>query len=244
MLMVNRVPLDNVDHQALRVVARQSAAHGAAVNQLLVVPPEFDEVQREYPILFRKDKEGAFHAVAILGFDREENLFLDEDGWQGRYLPAVLRRGPFFLGVREQEGQAEPRRELTIFVDLDDPRVGEAEGEPLFLRHGGNAPYLEQVADALRTVHHGLESSRAMFAAFAELDLLQPLAIEVRLGDGLEYQLGDFHTVGAEAFAALDGAALERLHRAGHLAAALFARASLANLNRLVELKNRKRGAA
>jgi hypothetical protein len=171
-------------------------------------------------------------------------LFLGDDGWQGRYLPAVLRRGPFFLGVREREGQGDARRELAIFVDLDDPRVGEREGEPLFLRHGGNAPYLEMVAEALRTVHQGLESSRAMFAAFAELELLQPLAIEVKLGDGLEYQLADFCTVGAEPFAALGGVALERLHRQGHLAAALFARASLANLGRLVELKNRKRAAA
>jgi hypothetical protein len=153
----------------------------------------------------------------------------------------VLRRGPFFIGMHEEEQLGERRREATIFVDLDDQRVGTSEGEPLFLPHGGTAPYLEQVTEALRIVHQGLELSSAMFAAFAEAELVQPLKIEVELGDGLRYELEDFHTIGAEPFAALKGAALEGLHRSGFLAAALFVRSSLGNIARLVERKNRRR---
>jgi hypothetical protein len=43
-----------------------------------------------------------------------------------------------------------------------------------------------------------------------------------------------------EQIQALTGADLERLHRSGFLAPTIFIRASLPNLNRLIELKRRK----
>ena len=92
--MARLVALDNVDHQHLRVIGGTSEV---SVNQALVVPSEFEQLQREYPILFRKDSDGGFQAVAILGLDRGENLFLREGEWIARYIPATLRRGPLFL---------------------------------------------------------------------------------------------------------------------------------------------------
>src|SRR5207302_4590018 len=55
LLMAKRVPLDNVDHQHLRVIA--GATSEVSVNQALVVPSEFEQLQREYSILFRKDSD-------------------------------------------------------------------------------------------------------------------------------------------------------------------------------------------
>jgi hypothetical protein len=207
-----------------------------SINQALVVPSEFEPLQREYPILFRRDAQGGFQSVAILGLDRGENLFLRDGEWITRYVPATLRRGPLFLGVGDEEQPGD----AAILIDLDDPRVSESEGEPLFLPHGGAAPFLQQAAEALHTVHEGLELSRAMFAVFAELDLIQPVEINVEIGDGTRYRLPDFLTIGADRFAALSGAELERLNRAGFLAAAVHARSSLANIERLIELKTDK----
>ena len=233
--MPNLKVLDNVEHAALRVAPRHGADFGDAVNQLLVVPTEFVEVQREYPILFRKDQDGAFQAVALLGFDRGENLFLDGEQWNARYVPAVQRRGPFFMAVRPSDG------EPIIHIDQDDPRVGGVEGEPLFKPHGGNSPYLDHIAEALFTIHEGLAAAPAMFAAFAELGLLQPIELNLDLGDGLTFSLSDFFTFGAQQLAELPADALESLNRSGFLAAAIFARASLPNMNRLLQLKNQKR---
>ena len=45
----------------------------------MIVPTEFADVQREYPIFFRKDPAtGEFMSIALLGFSKDENLFLDE----------------------------------------------------------------------------------------------------------------------------------------------------------------------
>ena len=237
-VMARRVRLDNVDHQHLRVIQR--ATGDVSVNQALVVPSEFEQLQREYPILFRRDADGGFQAVAILGLDRGENLFLSEDEWTSRYVPATLRRGPLFLGV----GDEDQAGDAAIIIDLDDPRVSDSEGEPLFLPHGGAAPFLQQAADALRTVHEGLALSRAMFAQFAELDLISPVEISVEVDDGTRYRLPDLFTIDSGRFSGLSGTELETLHRAGFLTAAIHARCSLANISRLIELKTSKLASA
>ena len=134
--MPRRVPLDNVEHAQLRLIERVSA--DAHVNQALVLPSEFEQLQREYPIMFVGDDD-EFQAVAILGLERGENLFIEGGAWTAHYVPATLRRGPFFLAV-DESGDAGG---AALVVDLDDARVSESEGDPLFLLHGGAAPVLE-----------------------------------------------------------------------------------------------------
>lgn len=237
--MPNRVPLDNVEHQALRVGLTHSPDLDN-VNQALVVPGEFEEVQREYPIFIRKGQDGRFVAVALLGLDKGENLFLEGDRWNARYVPASHSRGPFLLGVRDAGGTGANEAELAVHVDLDDPRVGAADGELLFKEHGGNSEYLDHVTSRLQLVHEGLSAAPRMFALLDDLRLIQPIDIELQLGDGASYRLSSLFTVGMEQFQALTSDELERLHRSGFLAAAIFIRSSLPNLDRLVDLKKRK----
>jgi hypothetical protein len=236
--MTKRVLLNNVDHHDLRVITRHSALYGDAINQALIFPTEFEDAQRDYPILFRQDAEGAFVAVVLLGLDADENLFLDETGWAARYVPAIQQRGPFSIGVPGPD--AEPGAEPMIHIDLDDPRISRTEGEPVFRTHGGNAPYLDHVAAVLRALHVGHQVMPAMFAAFQALDLVQPVAIQLPIDESLRYDLPDFFTIDPDRLAALDGAGLAQLHRDGFLRAAFATALSLANINRLAEMKRAK----
>lgn len=233
------VKLNNVDHHDLKVDARHGATSGDAVNQMLILPTEFEEAQREYPIFFRRDPSGALQPVALLGLDRDENLFLGENGWQARYVPAMQRRGPFSIGLVRGQEDVPP----VIQVDLDHPWIASGEGAPLFLPHGGNTPYLEQMAGLLGLIYQGLSAIQPMFAAFEEAGLIEPVKVEIALNDTKRYTLLDLHSIEEAKLAALDGAALERLHRAGFLRAAFNAVASLSNVRRLIELKNRKSAA-
>ena len=238
--MTRQVLLNNIDHAALKVAPRFGADFGDAVNQLPVFPTEFEALQREFPIFFRRDEEGQLQAVVLLGLDRQENLFLGHDGWHTRSVPAIQRRGPFSISLSHRPDDPGGRPEPMIHVDLDDRRVGEAEGHALFLPQGGNAPYLNEITDVLRTIYEGLELCGPMYAAYEALALVQPVAVEIALGEGRTYTLPNFHAVSAERLASLDGAALESLHRAGFLAPAIFVLSSLANVQRVIELKNRK----
>ncbi len=242
--MKRTVLLDNIAHKDLRVKTGYSAAFGDSVNHVLVFPTEFVHVQREYPILFRKDANGNLQSVALLGFDKDENLFLSDSGWNARYVPAVIQRGPFLIGFRKSDRDGELVNEPVVHVDLDDPRISTTEGEAVFLKHGGNSPYLDRANRLLQLIYKGTAAVGPMFAAFEEAGLIEPMEIEVQLDERTQYKLPGFFSISEERFAKLDSSQLERLNKPGFLHFALFALASLGNIHWLIELKNRKRVAA
>lgn len=236
--MTKHVLLNNVTHKDLKVKTRFDAAYGDAARAVMTFPTEFADIQREYPILLRKDeKTGEFHAFALLGLASDENLYLEGDRWSGNYVPAIVARGPFLIGFQEREVDGEIRREPVIHVDIEDPRVGEQEGEPVFMEHGGNSPYLEKVAKVLNAIHEGMAYGQAMYSALADLELIEPVNLEVSVTEEQQYKLGGFYTINDEKLSALDGVTLEKLNKAGFLEGAFLMKSSLPNIHRLVERK-------
>jgi hypothetical protein len=232
--MSNVVELDNTRHAGLRLLAGHGPEFGDAINLSPVFVSEFEEAQRHYPILFRKDDGAKLQPCAILGFERDENLFLEHGGWAG-YVPAIIRRGPLMIGNGES-GQT------AIFADLDHPRIrdGGAEGAPLFREHGGNAPALEAAMAALNQVHRGTLGAEPMQLLFEELELIEPVRLEVQISESSAVNFDGFLAVNAERIAALDGPQLARLSQAGLLPAAVFAASSLANMQHLIARKRRR----
>lgn len=231
------VLLNNVDHGELKVITRHGPEFGDAVSQVMVFPTEFESVQRDYPIVFRKDAGGALRPVALLGLARDENLFLDgAGGWRASHVPALLQRGPFTIGAPES-AEGEP----MIRIDPDHPRVSRTEGTPIFLPQGGNSSYLERIAGVLRAIYVGHHLLDPMIAEFEGAGLLQPVNLEVRVGEAEVYTIPDALTVDRERLAGLGADALDALHRQGFLQSAFMAAASLANVQRLANLKSQGR---
>jgi hypothetical protein len=235
--MTNAVLLNNISHKDLRIRTGYSAEFGDNINTALVFPTEFIYIQREYPIFFRKDSNGEFQAIALLGLDKDENLFLDEPAWNARYVPAIHQRGPFLIGFHKTD----PNREPMVHVHLDHPRISYTEGEPVFLPHGGHSPLLEHTNRMLQLIYHGDTLAKPMFDAFKEAGLIESIEAEINLDEKVKYKLPDFFTISQERLEALDGPTLERLNRSGYLQLAIFAVNSLGNIEWLIELKNRKR---
>ncbi len=225
------VLLNNVDHRDLRVAVGHHARYGDAINQTRVFPAEFEELQREYAILLRRDDQGQFLATVLLGLDPDENLFLSGEQWDARYVPATRARGPFSIGV---DDHGEP----MIHVEPDHPRVQPA-GEPVFREHGGNSPLLDHVSAMLQRIYTGLEREQALYAALDDAGLLTPATLQLELGEGRRYNLPDHWTVDADRLAALDGDALARLHRDDHLRPAIWVASSLGNIRHLLDRKLR-----
>ena len=78
--MANHALLNNADHQHLRVRTTRGAGYGDAVMSALTFPAEFRELQSHYPIVFAKNADGSFDAIALFGFEHGENLFLGQGG--------------------------------------------------------------------------------------------------------------------------------------------------------------------
>lgn len=233
--------LNNVAHRDLRVILRFGPEFGDQVATVAAFPGEYADLQREYPIFFQRDAgSGRFHSVALLGLERDENLFLQDGRWNAAYLPGIVAKGPFVIGFQEQHVDGGLRREPVIHVDLDHPRVSSSEGEPVFLPHGGHSPCLEHMIQVLRGIHQGTESGQAMFDALDAAGLIQPLDLDVRLDDAHAVSLTGLHAIDRDRLAALDAGTLHRLHVAGHLEGTYLALASLHNVRRLMAEKQRR----
>lgn len=234
--MTNHVILNNVDHRDIRVITRRSAELGDDVMGVPLLPREFRDAQHDYPIFFHRDPDsGKFSPYAMFGLVQDENLFLQGGSWRADYLPLLVEKGPFLIGLQEK---SDGDRSLVISLDLDHPRVSFTEGEPLFLPHGGNSEYIERMSRVLRSIHEGQGEVEPLVQALTEHQLLEPFALNVELNDGSRHRLEGFHTVHEENLTQLPGDVLESLSRNGYLHAAYMVVASLSNIRKLINWKN------
>lgn len=237
--MTNHVLLNNIDHGDLRVIADRSAALGDAMMYAPCFPFEFRRVQAHYPILFQQDPaSGDVQAVALFGFERGENLFLSDAGWEPAYIPASVERQPFLIGL-----QSDPERggvQTVIHLDAGSPRVSRTRGVPLFLEHGGTTPFMDRIAAILEAVHAGVGEMRGFATALTDLGLLESLAVDIELDDGSKNRLVGFHAIDEDKVAALPGDKLHGLHAHGLLMPLYMALASLSQLKPLIDRKNAK----
>jgi hypothetical protein len=241
--MANNVLVNNVSHQNLRVIGRFGSEFGNNVSSVLVFPTEFIELQKEYPILFRRNLETQkFHSVALLGLSQNENLFLNPNaasGWAANYIPAIVEKGPFLIGFQSQNSG--DNKTAVIHIDLDHPKVSHEDGYALFLEHGGNSPYLNHIAKILNLIHQGMAFQDAMFDMFAELDLIEPIDIDIDLNNGEIHKLKGNYTINEDKLSALSGDQLEKLNKTGALHLAYAVISSITNIRKLTEIKNRKK---
>jgi hypothetical protein len=229
--MTNPVLLRNVEHKDLKIIPGRGTQFGDGEMMCPTFPAEFRNVLAHYPIVFRETgNEQRYEPVALFGFQGGENLFATADSWDALYVPMAVQRQPFLMGLSGDT--------LLVHVDLDHPKVSTTIGEPLFLEFGGNSEFLEYITSTLVGLHHGLQSNAGFVAALLEHDLIEPFTLNIELNDGSNNQLVGLSTINEEKLAALDGAALERLHQPGHLLAAHLIVASLTKLRELIERKN------
>ncbi|ALO35508.1 hypothetical protein CMT41_12885 [Colwellia sp. MT41] len=238
--MANHDILDNKNHKDIKVITHFNDKFSAKINSALIFPNEFKAAQRDYPILFIKNPEtGQFQSVVLLGLVAGENLYIN-NGWQASYIPAMINKGPFIIGFEEKEENGEKVKQPIVAIDMDNPRVNKESGEALFLDDGQASPYLVQVNQSLKTLHDGSQLSQQMFAAFLKNDLIEAVALNIELNNGEKISLQGNYTLNEEKLAKLSGDALNELHSSGLLRLAYFITASLGNIQRLVDLKNKQ----
>jgi hypothetical protein len=242
--MANFQLLNNVDHKDLKVIIERSADLGDNVWYAVTFPNEFKNLQRHYPVFFIKNPDdGEFQAVAMFGVEEDENLFLDENGWNASYIPLNIMRQPFLIGFQDQDHGGEARREPVVTVDMDSPRINSELGEPVFLEHGGNSDYLENINSILNVLFVGMRTTRPFFDTLSDFNLLESFVLDAQLYDGSEHRLAGFYTINEDVLAELDGEYLEMLNEKGYLEAVYMVIASMANLPLLLERKNELRKA-
>ena len=229
--------LTSDQHRSVAVDTRARPEYGDMVNRAVALSAEFNDLHREYPLLLRKTNEApGFVAHAILGFEKDENLFVERERWTSTFIPATLARGPFSLGyIRAEDGGDAPAG-IKVMIDEQHPRL-RADGQPVFLPLGGETPYLEGIKRVLQTVDAGLRADRLLYRELVAMELLEEVKFEITVFPELRYDFRGYHSINQEKLAALNGEQLLRLHRLGLLGLVYFLISSLGNFQRLVNLK-------
>lgn len=238
--MSNITVLNNIDHSSLKVNVNPADNPSLRVNRTQVYASEIADLQKEFPVLIYRDEQGnSLQLHAILGLEKDENLFLDDNGWTTRFVPSLLARGPFSIGYpKAKEGSEKPAP--MICIDLDDSRVNAQSGEDIFLPMGGESGYLQYVKKALQTVETGAQYNQTLFALVTEMDLLEPVSVEIKLSNVEQVKLNNYYTINQQKLASLPGEQLSRLNQYGMLGPLYLLMASMGNFQKLIALKNAK----
>jgi len=229
--------LNNVDHKDLRVIQGKPSSFGDAIHSCPCYSFEFRNLQHRFPILLQEVDQNKFLPVVLMGFEKGENLFVENDAWLTSYIPAYLKRGPFAIGVKKEDDGSESR---LLSIDIEHPRVSSDEGLDIFQPLGGRTDYLESVADLMETIFINAEVTQQFTDTLNSHGLIESVTFDIKLSDGSQNQLLGFYTIDEERLKDLDSETLGSLSKKGFLMPIFMMLASLSNITDMVDAKQKR----
>jgi hypothetical protein len=226
------VPLNKEVHGELYVEGIEGYAHTKETNSIYIAAIEFLQVSREYPIVFAKGADDAVFPVALLGLEKNKNLFVDDKGdWTANYIPAYVRRYPFILATADDN-----KDNFTVCIDESFPGFNTAkEGKALFDEKGEQNDILNQAVDFLKDYQTHVTLTTLFCENLSKLDILEPMQANIERSSGEKMSLGGFMGVNREKLKALKPAKLAELLKSDQMELIFAHLSSLSNLNGLMK---------
>ncbi len=232
--------LDNVTHKNTKVVTALHEKYGDNKGITHIFPAEFGQLQADFPLLLKKNSKDEFEFIALMGFEKDENLFLEEGHWSANSIPWTIERGPFLIGFEMQMDDGVPVQTPVVHIDTDHPRVQNELGEPLFLEHGGQSDYLQRINSILLAIYQGHQHAQVFLNLLEQHQLLEPLEINITFNNGEKTHLTGLYTVNEEKVTALTNEHIAQFHQSGMLSPLYMMLASLPNIKKMVDVKNNR----
>ena len=225
------VPLNKEAHKDLKIGPNENGFSFAKnTNSVLLSGMEFVHAAKEYPIIFIKAGEVAL-PVALLGFRKDENFFVDSDGkWDAKYIPAFVRRYPFVL-AQAPEGKEGEEKKLAVCIDENFPGLNNKEGKALFTDSGEPTELLENAIKFLKEYQAQYQRTEIFVNRLNDLDLLTGYTASAELQDGEKLSLSGLMVVDEKKLMALDKNKAMELFRSGEMGWIYAHLLSLSNMN-------------
>lgn len=223
-------------HSDLRVITDCGELYGDNIQYVLTYSLEFRNIQSCYPIFFTKNpQKDEYFPIALLGFEQDENLFLEDNQWNASYVPMMVQRQPFLIGNQVSADKVE---KPVVSINMNSPRVGMEKGKKLFGEDKKPSDYLSKIIHKLEALHHGSEHNKGFMDALMTNNLLEPFTLEIPLINESRNKLVGFYTINEQKLLELDGTTLEEFNRHGYLQPIYMALASYSRVRVLIEKKN------
>lgn len=238
------VALDPALHRGRKVLPLTDFSIARELHAVPITATEFPHAALEFPIVFvdagSRDSSGRpmMTPAALLGLRHGENLYVDRDRWDARYIPAYIRRYPFLTANLPGSGG------VNVLVDEAWSGFGEKAGEPLFEEGDAPAPALRRMMDFLERYEHEAERTRSFCERLGRLGILKEMKADATLPNGESISVDGFHTIDEARLRAFPDDTVLELWRTGVLMLLQMHLVSIVNIRHLVNRKATRVAAA
>jgi hypothetical protein len=223
------VPVSKEQHASFSIDTTRDYGFAGGVNSVPLTATEFPYAARDYVIVFAGEETPM--PVAILGAQQDKNVFVSDDGqWQGRYIPAFVRRYPFVFASSEDGSR------FTLCVDKEFKGLNEDDrGEKLFDEAGEKTSYLDRMLSFLQEYQLQFQRTQTFCKLLKKLDLLETMQAQISLPSGNQQSLTGFQVINRDRLKALDGEKLAELAKTDALELVYLHLQSMNNFSVMVE---------
>ena len=222
------VPISAERHKDWHIRPNKDYSFTNKVNSVPLTAVEFLNASVDFPIVFAGDEESVM-PVLLLGLRKSENVFIGADGsWEGKYLPAFIRRYPFVFS-RSEDGE-------QFFLCIDEAYPGfnqDGDGSGLLNEDGKPSEYTDNVLKFLSQYQSEFQRTQTICKKLKDLNLLERKQVEATLPDGEKMSLTGFYTVDRARLSTLSSETIVDLVRSGAYELICHHLASLRNFNLL-----------
>lgn len=218
-----------------RVVLPEGRKLPQVFRTMTVLPLSFTEFTvacRDYPIAFVGADATNVIAMAVLGLENQQNLFVTGDGsWEApSYLPAYVRRYPFCMTRVTVDGKEQAERVACV-----EKRALSDRGEALHDGKGEPLAAWEERKKLLFEYENDLVRSEEMCRELVRLQLLETFTMQAVPNQGAPISMTGMYRVSEQKLAELAPEKLKELVAKGVLSRVYAHLISLANFGRLLD---------
>lgn len=220
--------INREDDKKLKVVPIEGFSYASEVGSCIITGAEFFTAAKSQPVVFAKNEQGEYLALAVMGLKNETNLFVKADGtWRdNEYIPAFIRRYPFIYVQHESD-------ELSLAIDHNNKAVNKRKGEAIFDSEGEPTEYTKKVLNFLDQYQQSSHQTQAMIKILDEKGLLEDATAKI-VKNGSEVELTGFKRVNEENLSALDDTDVLELIKSGAYKWIVAHLMSLSNFQKLL----------
>jgi len=229
------VPLSSEAHRDFSVRTNGTYGFADTVNSVPVVAAEFRPAAADCAIVFAGEGDAVF-PVVILGLHDSKNLYVDADKkWNGRYIPAFIRRYPFVFASGKGVNS------FTLCIDAEYEGVNsDNEGERLFDSGGERTKYFDDVLGFAKDYQVQFQRTQAFCKRLVDLELLEPMQAKYGTPAGETGRLNGFSAVNRDKLKAIKVDTLQEMLKTDELELLFVHLQSLNNLQPLAERIEKK----
>jgi len=226
----NVEPLNSVTHLKSGIKEINSFEYAKELIHAPITIAEFYESCKDYPIVFAKDPNDVWTALALTGYKDKENIFIDKKGqWdKNRYIPAFVRRYPFvFMAQADSE-------ELTLAFDVAyKVEISKSKERAFFDADAKATPFLQNIMSFLTQFQNDAKATAEFIQQLSDWDLLEARMANVVTPAGETFTLNGFYIVNEEKLRHLSKKKREEVYAKNAIPLITAHLISLSNIQRL-----------